>query len=275
MESTISVNGIDLNYYDSAPGNGDLQPVVFLHGLGGCWQAWQFQEPVLASHGGYRVIALDQRGHGRSSKPHSVSSVELLALDVVELIEALSLGRIYLVGHSLGGMVSYQLASTRPDLVARLAIINSFARIPTVKPKSIFKLFYRTSIIYGLGLQAWARALSWELLPSREQADLRRLLVELSACMDDRTAYMEAMKAAVKADLRPLLPWIRGPVLVLSADKDYTPHSAKEADIELINSLRYGTDESLATLVEIPNSRHLSPWDQADRVNAELLTFFG
>jgi 3-oxoadipate enol-lactonase len=275
MESTVEVNGIQLNYYDSAPGNGDLQPVVFLHGLGGCWQAWQFQEPAIASHGGYRIIALDQRGHGKTSKPHTPYSVALLALDVVELLKQLALKPVYLVGHSLGGMVSYQLASTRPDLVARLVIINSFARIPSVKPKSIFKLFYRTSIIYGLGLQAWARVLSWEILPRADQADLRRKLMELSASMDDRAAYMETMKAAVKADLRPLLPRIQGPVLIMSADKDYTPTAAKEEDAELVNSLRYGTEQELARVVELPNSRHLSPWDQADRVNAELLSFFG
>ena len=274
MESTVNVNGIELNYYDSAPGNDELQPVVFLHGLGGCWQAWLFQEPALANHGGYRIIAIDQRGHGKTSKPHTPYSVELLALDVVDLLEQLALKPVYLVGHSLGGMVSYQLAATRPDLVAKLVIINSFARIPSVKPKSIFKLFYRTSIIYGLGLMAWARALSWELLPRQDQADLRKKLMELSVSMDDRAAYMETMKAAVRADLRPLLPRIQGPVLIMSADKDYTPTAAKLEDAELVNSLRYGTDQELARVVEIPDSRHLSPWDQADRVNAELLAFF-
>jgi 3-oxoadipate enol-lactonase len=274
MESTVEVNGIHLNYYDSAPGDDELQPVVFLHGLGGCWQAWQFQEPALANHGGYRIIAVDQRGHGKTSKPHTPYSVALLALDVVELLKSLALKPVYLVGHSLGGMVSYHLAATRPELAARLVIINSFARIPSVKPKSIFKLFYRTSIIYGLGLQAWARALSWEILPRQDQADLRRRLMALSASMDDRAAYIETMKAAVKADLRPLLPRIKGPVLLLAADKDYTPTAAKLEDAELINSLRYGTEQELARVVEIPNSRHLSPWDQADRVNAELLAFF-
>lgn len=274
METTARVNGIDLNYYDSAPGAGDLQPVLFVHGLGGCWQAWQFQEPAFAAASAYRIVAVDLRGHGRSSKPHESNTVSLMAQDLAELVGQLGLGSVYLVGHSLGGMVSFQLAATRPDLVSRLAIINSFSRIPSVKPKAIFKLIYRTSIIYGLGLQAWARALSWELLPHSHQADLRRKLVGLSAGMDDRKAYVEAMKAAVKADLRPLLPRLRGPVLLLAADKDYTPITAKVGDLELINSSRYGTGEPLAELVEIKNSRHLSPWDQADRVNGELLSFF-
>lgn len=274
MERTARVNGIEVNYYDSAPGETKLQPVLFMHGLGGCWQAWQFQEPAFAARGGYRFIAVDLRGHGQSSKPHAPYTVEQMAQDVAELIDELRLGPVYLVGHSLGGMVSFQLAATRPDMVSRLVIINSFSRIPSVKPKTIFKLFYRTSIIYGLGLKAWAKVLSWELLPRSDQAELRRELMVLSRSLDDRTAYVQAMKAAVKADLRPLLPRIQGPVLLLAADKDYTPVAAKVSDIELINSLRYGTSEPLAELVEIPNSRHLSPWDQADRVNAELLAFF-
>ncbi len=273
MEATIRVNGIDINYDDTAPGNNDLQPVLLVHGLGGCWQAWQFQEPAL-QQAGFRTISVDLRGHGRSSKPHAPNTVALMSQDLAELIGALGLGPVYLVGHSLGGMVSFNLAATRPDLVARLAIINSFSRIPSVKPKAIVKLIYRTSIIYGLGLQAWAWALSWELLPHSHQADLRRKLVGLSAGMDDRKVYVEAMKAAVKADLRPLLPRLKGPVLLLAADKDYTPISAKIVDLELINSSRYGTGEPLAKLVEIKNSRHLSPWDQVDRVNGELLSFF-
>jgi 3-oxoadipate enol-lactonase len=272
MENRLSVNGIDVNYYDTNPQDSTATPVVLVHGLGGCWQAWDFQIPFLEEQG-YRVVAMDQRGHGKSSKPHSPYTVALLAQDVIGLTQQLGLRPFYLVGHSLGGMVSFHLAATRPDLVERLMIINSFSRIPTIKPKAILKLFYRTGIIYGLGLQAWARVLSWELLPRVDQRGLRRKLMELSVNMDDRPAYVEAMKAAVKADLRPLLPRLRCPVRLLSGDRDYTPTADKWADAALINSLRHGSDLPLVDVVEITNSRHLSPWDQADRVNRELLTF--
>jgi len=198
-----------------------------------------------------------------------------MADDVAKLIEHLESGPCYVVGHSLGGMVSFQLAASRPELVKKLVIINSFSRIPKVKPKAVLKLLYRTSIIYGLGLQAWGRALSWELLPRRNQRHLRARLMELSRLSNDRGAYMNNMKAAVKVDLRQRLGMIKCPVMIMAADKDYTPVAEKVLDVERINRYRNEEKDELAKLVEIKDSRHLSLWDQPEFVNEQLGAFLG
>jgi len=275
METSVRVNSIDMNYFDSAPGAAGGEAVVLIHGLGGCWQAWRFQQRFLEELGGVRVVALDLRGHGGSSKPHSPFTIEEMADDVAALMERLSLGPSLVVGHSLGGMVSFCLAAVRPDLVKRLIIINSFSRIPKVRLKAVVKLVFRTSIIYTFGLKAWGRVLAWELLPGVDQAHLRSWLIELSELSDDRTAYMNAMKAAVKVDLRPLLPRIKCPVKLLSADRDYTAVADKENDARLINRDRDPVSDDLATVVEIEHSRHLSLWDQPVRVNDEIASFLG
>lgn len=272
MENTVRVNSIDLHYYDSAPDETGRKTVALIHGLGGCWQAWEFQLAYLEGLG-LRVIAVDLRGHAGSSKPPGANTVELMADDVARLIERLGVGPCFVVGHSLGGMVSYQLAATRHELVKRLVIINSFSRIPKVKPKAIFKLLYRTSIIYGLGLQTWGRVLARELLPHRDQDALRRRLVELSKLNDDRSAYMNNMKAAVKVDLRQRLGMIKCPVLIMAAQRDYTPVAEKIADAERINRYRNRTTDDLARVVEISASRHLSPWDQPAFVNEQIGEF--
>jgi pimeloyl-ACP methyl ester carboxylesterase len=273
MERTIRVNGIDLNFWDSDPDDAESRPVVMVHGLGGCWQAWDFQRLFLEERGGFRTLAVDLRGHGASSKPHSPYTVELLADDVARAIEKLGCGRVCLIGHSLGGMVSMQLAGTRPDLVARLVVINSFARIPRVSLKMIAKLLLRTTIIYGFGMPAWGRYLCWELLPRRDQKDLRARFLELSRSCNDRTAYVNSLQAAVKADLRPVLGRIECPVKFLAAAHDYTPTSAKLGDARLINNRNPRAQPPQATVVEIPRSRHLSLWDQAALVNSEILSF--
>ena len=81
---------------------GSGAPVVFSHGWPLSADAWEDQMFYLASHG-YRVIAHDRRGHGRSSQPFDGNDMDSYADDLAELIEALDLQGATLVGHSTGG----------------------------------------------------------------------------------------------------------------------------------------------------------------------------
>lgn len=96
-------------------------PVVVLHGIMGHGREWDALVERLAPH--HRVTTLDQRGHGRSSwgGPYEV---ERMAADVAEVCEHLDLRSATLVGHSMGGMVGLVLAEQRPDLVARLVLVD-------------------------------------------------------------------------------------------------------------------------------------------------------
>jgi non-heme chloroperoxidase len=81
---------------------GEGQPVVFSHGWPLNADAWESQMVYLAAHG-YRCIAHDRRGHGRSSQPWNGNGMDTYADDLSELIAALSLRGITLIGHSTGG----------------------------------------------------------------------------------------------------------------------------------------------------------------------------
>ena len=94
----VIVNGAELFYKDW--GNG--QPVVFSHGWPLCSDAFEDQMFYLASRG-YRCIAHDRRGHGRSSQPWEGNDMDTYADDLSELIEKLNLKDAVLVGHSTGG----------------------------------------------------------------------------------------------------------------------------------------------------------------------------
>ena len=83
--------------------------VLFVHGLGGSAYAWWAQLAACEA-GGYRAIAYDQRGAGRSSKPAGPYSVEQWAEDLVGLLDALGIERAALVGHSVGCMVAEHAA---------------------------------------------------------------------------------------------------------------------------------------------------------------------
>ena len=91
-------DGTTIYYKDWGSG----APVVFSHGWPLSSDAWEDQMFFLASNG-YRVIAHDRRGHGRSSQPFDGNDMDTYADDLAELIEALDLQGATLVGHSTGG----------------------------------------------------------------------------------------------------------------------------------------------------------------------------
>jgi len=93
--------------------------MVLLHGLGERAASW---DPVLdALSRRFRVYALDLRGHGDSDWPGTYS-FELMAADVIGLLDELRLSSVALVGHSMGGAVAYRVAMSRPGLVGRLVV---------------------------------------------------------------------------------------------------------------------------------------------------------
>lgn len=105
---------------------GDGPLVVLLHGFPDHWYAWRDQIPALAA-AGFRVVAPDMRGYGRSGKPRGISAyrVEHLTADVAGLIRHLGADRASVVGHDWGGVVGWYLPMFHPEVVERLAIVNA------------------------------------------------------------------------------------------------------------------------------------------------------
>jgi pimeloyl-ACP methyl ester carboxylesterase len=119
----VTTNGVRLHVLEAGPENGPM--IVFLHGFPDCCYAWRRQLEYFSDLG-YLVVAPDQRGYNLSDKPPGVEAYHPheLARDLVGLIEAYRRDQIFLVGHDLGGMVSWWAAAQYPERFKRLVIMN-------------------------------------------------------------------------------------------------------------------------------------------------------
>lgn len=115
------IAGRPVNYIDL--GDADATPVVFVHGLGGCWQNWLENLPRVALQ--RRVIALDLPGFGSSELPVEPISITNFAATVDALCDVLDLGPIVLVGNSMGGFTGAEIAIRHPERVERLVLVNA------------------------------------------------------------------------------------------------------------------------------------------------------
>lgn len=125
-QRSVDVGEVRLAYQVSGPQ--DAPPLVLLHALGEDATDWQVVLPALARS--RRVYALDLRGHGRSDWPGDYS-LELMQADVLRLLDALGLGPVDLIGHSMGGVVAYLLAGDHPQRVRRLVLED----VPVPRPR--------------------------------------------------------------------------------------------------------------------------------------------
>lgn len=145
------VDGVDIHYV--AEGDPGDQLVLFLHGFPEFWYAWRHQLPALAE-AGYHAVAPDLRGYNESSKPGNVEdyAVERLVDDVAALVEQFGHGDAVIVGHDWGGIVAWETAIRRPDVLGKLAVLNAphpgaylrgLRRNPTQLRKSWYAFFFQ------------------------------------------------------------------------------------------------------------------------------------
>ncbi|MER6382597.1 alpha/beta hydrolase [Streptomyces sp. NPDC001250] len=104
-------------------GRGPL--VLLVHGFPESWYSWRHQLPALAA-AGYRVVAMDVRGYGRSSKPVAVDAYRMLDLvaDKVAVVEALGERSAVVVGHDWGATIAATSALTRPDVFRAVGLLG-------------------------------------------------------------------------------------------------------------------------------------------------------
>jgi pimeloyl-ACP methyl ester carboxylesterase len=138
----IKTNGIDMAVHEAGPKNGT--PVVLCHGFPELAYSWRHQMTALAE-AGYRAIAPDQRGYGRTSRPADVEDYDMAHLtgDLVGLLDALELENAVFCGHDWGGIITWNLPLLHPTRVRGVIGVNTpFLPRPPIDTVSLLRSVY-------------------------------------------------------------------------------------------------------------------------------------
>jgi pimeloyl-ACP methyl ester carboxylesterase len=119
IEASLTVNGVSLTYFEWGRGTGG-DPILLAHATGFHGRCW---DQVIAHLGERRIIALDQRGHGRSDQVPRVRWQEF-GHDVAEVVRRLDLHDVVGVGHSAGGHAMVEAAAHEPSRFRRLVLVD-------------------------------------------------------------------------------------------------------------------------------------------------------
>lgn len=253
------LNDVDLAY--EVIGSGP--PLLLVAGLGGASTYWRLQREALSER--YTVILHDHRGTGRSSRPDHYS-VDLMAADLIGLMDALGIAQAHFVGHSTGGAIGQVLAIDHP---ARLASMVQYAS--WTRADALFRWCFdtRKTLLRSAGVQAYTHATPLFLMPPwfiRDHAARLQAEEDAAVAAAPPASVIEARIDAILAfDRRDELAGIRVPTLVLCARDDVlTPPYYSEELAALIPQ---------AELAWIERGGHACSQVVPDAFNAAILDF--
>ena len=274
MSTITTSDGTEIYFKDW--GSRDAQPVMFHHGWPLTADDWDNQMLVFLSHG-YRVIAHDRRGHGRSSQTAAGNEMDTYAADVAELAAALDLRDAIHVGHSTGGgEVTRYVARHGTGRVAKAVLIGAVPPVMVRSDKNPGGLPLEVFDGFRAALAA-NRAQFFLDVPSGPFYGYNRPGAQPSegvvrnwwrqGMMGAAIAHYECIKAFSETDFTEDLKAIDVPVLIMHGDDDQI---VPIADSALLSAklVRNGT------LKVYPGLPHGMCTTHPDVINADLLAFF-
>jgi pimeloyl-ACP methyl ester carboxylesterase len=254
--SRISTNGIDLAYSECGRG----EPLVLIMGLGADRSAWDAHLAAFA--GAYRCFAVDNRGAGDSSAPDGPYSTGQMADDYAGLIRSLNLGVVRVVGISMGGAIAQQLAIRHPELVSKLVIVSSWARVDGYTRGVFEQLRSARSALPAEDFARMLQLLIWAPNSYDESVD-ELTAARLATPAVSEHAFLAQADACIGHDAIEALGTLSVPALVTVGSRDvFTP-------IELSQQLAHLIPD--AELKIYDGLGHAHHWEQLERFNADLL----
>jgi pimeloyl-ACP methyl ester carboxylesterase len=276
------VNGIRLHYVESGAG----KPLILLPSWPQTW--WEFSRvlPRLAER--YRVLAVDLRGMGGSSKPDGGYDKKTMASDILALVSELGLGAVNIAGNDIGAMVAYSFAANHPEATRKLVMMDSphpfavFEQIPLLPAPGTYDLdnparavhpwWFAFNQISGLSERVFAGryGIVQDWLFDYLAADKTKITAH------DRAIYTAAYGSADA--LRAANGWFSSFATDIADAGGYPPLTIPVLGLGGISYdflvAFLGTAAPDATVLKLPNTGHWVPDEQPDETVRLLTEFF-
>ena len=260
------VNGLRLRYLDYGSG----PPLVLLHGLGASWQWWLENIPCLA--GRHRVIAIDLPGFGCSEPLPAPAEISAHAQTVVDLLTQLGLPSTTIAGHSMGGLVAIQIASTNPQFTQKLILVGA-GGVPMTERhlRRVMVLLRAFCVVLRfqfvrtvLASKPWARQIALQAA-FRDPAVLSPELAAQTMPLLNAPGFIDAVAASGRAVRSTVPEAIECPVLLVWGAKDRLAplRCAEDMQSHLVDS----------ELISFTGSGHTPQIEEPQRFNDVVLKF--
>ncbi len=255
--TTRLASGPQLHYAEQGDQGGEA--IVFVHGWPDSWFSFSRVLPLLPVR--YHAFALDQRGFGDSERPDCCYGIDDLAADVVAFLDAVSVERASLVGHSQGSFIARRVAETHPQRVERLVLIGSAVtpvnEVTLEVQASIRELEDPVSVPFAREFQA-----STAYIPLPE-AFFEGVVAE--SCKLPASLWREVWDGMLGFDDAADLGRVVAPTLILWGEHDALfPREQQERLVAAIPNTR---------LIVYPETGHCPNWERPERVASDLDAF--
>lgn len=256
----IKANGIDINY--ELTGRQGAPVVMLSHSLASSMVMWNPQLDTLEPH--FKVLRYDMRGHGRSEAPDGAYSLDMLAEDVVALLDALDIDVVHFVGLSIGGMIGQGFALNHGDRLESLVLCDTSAVMPA-EAQPILQQRIAHARQNGMAGQVDGTLERWftpqYLKANPPEVEMIRQQIKATPL----AGYIGCSEALRGLNYLERLSEITLPTLIMVGEEDPgTPVAASQAIHERIAG---------SQLVVLPSAMHLSNIEQAEAFNKALMGF--
>jgi len=242
---------------------GQGTPVVLLHGFPLSSAIWQ---PQLKLSNQYRVITPDLRGHGKSPAPEGIYDMDLLARDVLALLDDLKIPKAVIMGHSMGGYATLALWKLAPERFLALGMISSQAGADTQEARERrLSLAEKVATEGGKGVVIegmLGKLFAPDIEPDDPKIEEIRQIMSASPGAGI-VGSLEGM--AARRDSVTALPGISVPTLILTGEKDQIIPQAKGE--EMLAALPN------ATMAIIEDAGHMPMLERPDATTAAIRRF--
>jgi len=264
---TLKISDNQTIYYETHKGSKDKPTLLFLHGVGGDLDAWQYViKPLQAK--GYNTIAMDLRGHGYSSHPRTPQSYNLshLVKDIEEILKAEKQKEIILIGHCYGANIALMFTLKNPHMVKKLIVIGaSYCPPPYLKNAILRKgAALATNVATLLSLPA-RKPWHSPYPPGKYHKDYEWFGLARTIWHNSLRSYTQTSKQIENFNVLDQLPKIKVPTLIIAGEKDsiYPLPLSEKLHQEIPNS----------KLEVIKNANHVLPMNNPEEITSLIFNF--